>query len=103
MNKYFFLALFALSILSCSPNNDIDEPIEDELVSAILLDFTGLDGCTWIIQLPDGANLEPINLSNFDILPLNEKEILISYIVRPDMASACMVGSIVELEHIEAK
>ena len=81
----------------------MDDPITDQLEDAVLRDFTGLDGCTWIIQLPDGANLEPINLSNFDILPVNEKEVLISYITRPDMASICMVGTIIELEHIEAK
>ena len=75
----------------------------DDFKSAVLLDFNGLDGCTWIIQLPDGTNLEPINLSDFDILPLNEKAVLIAYIIRPDFASACMVGSVVELQHIEAE
>ena len=90
-------------LFSCDRQNEIDDPITDQLEVAVLRDYTGLDACTWVIQLPDAAILEPLNLSNFDILPVDEKEVLISYIIRPDMASACQVGIIVELEHIEAK
>ncbi len=103
MKKCLLFSFLILFIFSCDRKKDIDDPISDQLEDAVLLDFIGLDGCTWIIQLPDGANLEPINLSDFDILPVNEKEVLISYVTRPDMASACMVGTIIELEHIEAK
>jgi len=98
--SFLFLIVF---IVACGTPNDMQDPIEEELVDAEFRDFSGVDNCTWVIELPDGARLEPINLSDFDVLPLEGKAILISYIERLDMASTCQVGTIIELETLEAK
>lgn len=98
---YPFL-LFAFFLGSCGDSNDIQEPIEEQLINAEFRDFSGLDGCMWVIELEDGAKLEPINLSDFDVLPLEGKKIAMTYVARLDMSSVCMVGTIVELQTLEA-
>jgi len=97
---FLFLAFF---LGACGDSNDMQPPIEDQLTDAEFRDFSGVDACMWVIELPDGALLEPINLSDFDILPLEGKKIAISYVSRLDMASTCMVGTIIELETLEAR
>lgn len=99
---YPFL-LFAFFLAACGDSNEMQEPIVEELIDAEFRDFSSLDGCMWVIEIEDGAKLEPINLSDFDVLPLEGKKILISYIERLDMASVCQVGTIIELETLEAK
>lgn len=61
----------------------------------VVADFTGLDGCGLIIQLPDGTNLEPI--FNGDAPPVGST-ISFAYTPQPDMASICMVGVIVVID-----
>jgi len=104
MKKIVFpFLLLALFMASCDDSNDIQDPIQEELIDAEFRDFSGVDACMWLIELEDGAKLEPINLSDFDILPLEGKKIAISYVNRLDMSSACMVGTIIELETLETR
>ena len=65
---------------------------------AKVLDLTGLDGCSFVIELKNGQKLEPINLTNEfkkDKLP-----VLVKYTEKTDMSSICMVGKMVELTSI---
>jgi len=104
MKKIIYSFLFVAALLgSCGSPNDMQDPIDQQLTDAEFRDFSGVDGCMWVIELEDGSRLEPINLSDFDILPLEGKKIAISYINRLDMSSICLVGTIVELETLEAR
>lgn len=87
------LLLFTVILIGCK-----DDPAFPEgCTNATLRDLTGLDGCTWIIELTDGSRLEPVNLNDFDISLSDGLSICIEYQERTDLASICMVGQIIEL------
>jgi hypothetical protein len=68
--------------------------------SGVLRDFSGLAGCKWIIELDNGTKLEPVNLHEFAITPAEGLHVHLTYIVKTDMASICMAGTIVQLTSI---
>lgn len=70
-------------------------------VPGMLLDYTGLSGCTWIIQLKNGERLEPVNLHDFDIALADSMVVHITYTEDPTMMSICMVGKIVVVSCIK--
>ena len=79
---------------SCNSSNN--EACENgELI--ILQDFTGLDGCSWMLVKEDNSSLEPINLSEFVSQPSEGDTYLMEYEVRTDLASICLVGEIVKI------
>lgn len=64
---------------------------------AMILDYTGLSGCNWVIRLENGEQLEPVNLQDFDLVPADSMIVHITYIEAPTMMSICMVGKMVEV------
>jgi hypothetical protein len=83
---------------------------EDPLLSTkddgVMKDLTGLDGCGWVIELDSDAEsperLEPINLNDFDLEPVDGMKVKISY-HESNSGSICMVGKIIELTKIKKK
>jgi len=107
--KSFYILLIGLALsqactknkLTNSNNNDrnaVETGDCVENVKATLVDKTGLDGCTWTLRLKDGSFLEPTNLSDFSIELVNDKPVVISYTVRSDLVSICMIGPIVDID-----
>ena len=95
------ILLFILPLLFTAC--DKDEEVNCE-ITAKFQDLTGLDGCGFILVVDledEERRLEPINLDQFDIEPVDGMEVCIEFEVREDMASICMVGEIVELISIE--
>ena len=84
-----FLAAFAMLCVGCvdglRPGN------------ATLRDYTGLDGCSWVIEADEGAVLEPLNLGEFISDPDAGMRLTIEYQEEGDYFSICMVGPIVTL------
>ena len=70
-------------------------------VPSMLLDYTGLSGCSWIIQLQSGEKLEPLNLEDFDLTPADSMLVHVTYEKKPTMMSVCMVGKMVEITCIK--
>jgi hypothetical protein len=70
-------------------------------VDGLLLDYTGLDGCRWIIELDSGERLEPVNLDQLDFEPADSLPVRIIYTEATDMMSICMVGEMVHISCIE--
>lgn len=62
-----------------------------------LRNYTGLDGCGWVIVDEDNTVFEPINLDEFGIELVDYASISFTYQELNDMASICMVGPIIEL------
>ena len=60
-------------------------------------DYTGLDGCGWVIEADEGAVLEPLNLGEFISDPDAGMRLAIEYQEEGGYASICMVGPIVTL------
>ena len=80
--------------LSCSSSSSISCD-NGEVVT--LKDFTGLDGCRWMLVTEDNNSLEPMNLDDFIKEPKEDDNYRIEYNVRNDLASVCLVGSIIEI------
>lgn len=109
--KYFWIVLFCVFSLSCkiipehADNNELNESDGNEIVShsqkvkvVTVVDKTGLDGCTFLLQLNDSSLLEPINLD--DSYKINGTKLAISYRVVSVM-SVCMAGTTVKLLTVE--
>ena len=86
------LFLIAVIFLGCKD----DEP-EAGCTNATIIDATGLDGCSWMIELFDGTRLEPTNLNDFDLTLVDELPVCIEYVEVTDVGSICMAGTIVEI------
>ena len=71
--------------------------------SAKLVNMTGLDGCSWMIELGDGTKLEPTNLNDFNINIQENQKIWVVYHTAAQMASICMHGEIVTIDCISER
>lgn len=105
--KTLILILLAIVFLSCE-----NESVGDCTVPATVLDFTGFDGCGFVLELEDGSRIEPIRpfidcgtpplpkeitedpLYNFEFI--DGKKVRISY-RETDSPSICMVGPVVKI------
>ena len=65
--------------------------------NATLRDYTGLDGCGWVIEADEGAVLEPLNLDEFISDPDPGMRLAVEYQEEGDYFSICMVGPMVTL------
>ena len=95
MNRFYFLLIFLIFLISCSKSNI-------SWTSATIQDLTGLDGCGLSIQLEDQSYLEPINLSDFSSTATisDNQKVRVKY-QEIDVASTCMVGKIIEIKELQ--
>jgi hypothetical protein len=92
------LFLLTLAIHSCNKQSECENS-----QSAKLVNMTGLDGCSWMIELNDGTKLEPNNLNDFSIDLEENKKIWIVFHPAAQMVSICMVGEIVTIDCISER
>ena len=62
-----------------------------------LKDFTGLDGCKWLLITQDNSKLEPVNLNDYIQQPKDGDVYMIEWEEQPDLASVCMAGTIAKI------
>ncbi len=89
------LVVLTLTIHSCNKESECEDSH-----SAKLVNMTGLDGCSWMIELGDGTKLEPTNLNDFNINLQENQKIWVVYHTAAQMASICMHGEIVTIDCI---
>lgn len=82
---------FGVLLVGCDADSDPDGG------NSTLRDYTGLDGCGWVIEVDEGDVLEPMNLGEFIDNPASDMRLLIEYTEESGYASICMVGPIVRL------
>lgn len=63
-------------------------------------DYTGFDGCGFLIDLDNGTRLEPI-LTDTTFIFRDKQRVKVSYVERYDLASICMAGTIAEITCIK--
>lgn len=97
MKKMIF-AMFLGVILGASSCDKTDQNTEtcDSGKIMTLVDRTGLDGCTWMLET-DSESFEPINLSDFDAALVNGGSYCVEFEIAEDAASICMAGTIIRL------
>lgn len=94
-------SIAGITLFSCNKNNNpCDGALKGEWV-----DYTGLDGCGWIIEVENGARLEVSSVNSHQYIdslyaPYNGKKIWVTYDTL-DGASICMVGIIPDILCIE--
>jgi hypothetical protein len=91
--------LFAISLFTLSCNDKVAPG--DIHQKGTIRDYTGLDGCTFIIELDSGEKLEPVNLKDFIDSPKDGQKVKITFKPEPQLASICMVGTIVTIQSLK--
>ena len=102
MKKFAFSSLILITVLFCGLESCKEKSSCDQGVKGVFKDFTGLDGCGWIIELEDKSVIEPSNLQDFMIIPRENKKIWVTYENAP-LASICMVGQVVLVKCISER
>ena len=92
------LVVLTLAIYSCKKESECENSH-----SAKLVNMTGLDGCSWMIELNNGTKLEPTNLNDFNINLQENQKIWVVYHTAAQMASICMHGEIVTIDCISER
>ena len=88
---------FIFLLSSCKQTESV-EPSSNctDYTSATVKDFTGLDGCKWMVIINENQ-FEAINLVDFYPNASDGKSIYIQYKKRTDLASICMAGEMIEI------
>lgn len=72
----------------------LDYPCDE---TGIIRDYTGLDGCGFVIELTNGQVLEPVSVDDSTFVFEDGKNIALSYHEETGYGSICMVGEIVHI------
>ncbi len=91
----FFLILSLATVLWGCPENKCPEGVD-----AMLVDYSHLAGCSWILELPDGQRLQPLNLDDFEMEPTDSMLVKVTFTLTEDMAGICMVGKMANIQCI---
>lgn len=96
LKKFAVVGIILLSIAySCET-----KPCCENSELGIIKDYSGLDGCTFMVELADGEKLQVLNLNDFDVKIEDGNSISISYHEVDAMAGICMAGKMVEADCI---
>ncbi len=96
--RFFVLMLLVLSATAC-PDNELCKDVKKGTIH----DYTGLSGCSWIIELENGEKLEPVNLHMLDFEPADNIDIYFKYNTAEKQFSNCMVGKMIEITYISKR
>lgn len=97
MKVLYKISIILLVIVSVAACKTTKVAPTEGAVEAKLVNLSGLDGCSWAIELEDGSRLEPLNLKEFDITKKKNKKVWITYENTEGYVSICMVGPIVKI------
>lgn len=98
MKSISFLFLLAISFLVIPSCNTAKDSGDDQCKhSGTVKDYTGLDGCKWMIEMSNGEKLQPISETG-EALPFFDGQLIkFSYKEVKDGMSICMAGKMVRL------
>jgi len=102
-NLILHLAIFIILLLTLNSCTEAEGlPAANCGTPATVKDLRGLDGCGFVFVLADGTRLEPYlsasqqsALQNFDLA--DGQKVTITYTIREDVGSICMVGPVAEI------
>lgn len=87
--------LLSFFIISCSTSKVANAPLPSGCTTeAKVLDYTGLDGCRFLLELKDGTRLLPISLSDPEFLFSENQIVMIDYKVEKEVVSACLTAAL---------
>jgi len=68
----------------------------------IIKDLTGLDSCSFVIQLNNGTNLVVMNLYDFDVTIEDNQEVWVRY-ESVDMPNMSICGQVVTVQDLQER
>ena len=92
-----FLFLLIPVLFACRKSDQVPQ----KAVAATLYDYTGLDGCSWVVDIEDGSGI--CEIASFPDTPVelkDGKKIWVTYKKADSQTSICMVGPRVDLTGI---
>ena len=93
---YFLPFLLFINFPGCEK----DDPAITGEIEGIVKDYTGLDGCGFIIELVNGEKLEPVEIVSKVFKLFDNQRVALTYTELTDYSSICMVGKIARIETI---
>ena len=98
-NKSFFIIpLIVLLFISISCDKNEFEGMQE----GVIKDLTGLDSCSYVIELNNGTNLMVTNLYDFDVAIEDNKEVWVRY-ESVEMPNTCICGEVVSIEDLQER
>ena len=99
MQKILFLLTIML-FCACHTGQEAKTDNMKKEISGTVKDFTGLDGCKYLIVLKNGKKLQPIEVVN-NFQWKDGQQIVFSYEEIPDAMTICMAGKVVKVTSIK--
>jgi len=102
-NLLFLILVSVLTFVACDPEENIRVHFDcEDAIEVEIIDASDIAGCQWILTSPEvDFVMEPINLIEYIDEPEEGKEFVMTYMERPDMASTCQMGRIIEINCIQ--
>lgn len=97
--KTIYFLIFTILLISF-PSCEKVNPTGLGEVEGIVRDYTGLDGCGFIIELVNGDKLEPVEVVDTNFVFMDGQRVLVTYTELTNLSSICMVGIMVRIETI---
>ena len=94
----FILPLFLLIFISSSCDKNEFEGMHE----GVIKDLTGLDSCSYVIELNNGTNLMVTNLYDFDVAIEDNKEVWVRY-ESVEMPNMCICGQVVTIDDLQER
>ncbi len=91
--------LFVSVMLILQACSSVD-PIFPGETEGTVKDYTGMDGCGFIIELENGDKLEPLQVADSNFVFHDGQKVIFTYTELKDVGSICMVGKMVRIESI---
>lgn len=95
------ISILIVTLFLNFPGCQKEEPVISDELQGTVKDYTGLDGCGFIIELDNGEKLEPAEIVDTAFVLYDGQRVLVTFSELKDMGSICMVGKIVRIETIE--
>ena len=74
----------------------------DGMHEGVIKDLTGLDSCSYVIELNNGTNLMVTNLYDFDVAIEDNKEVWVRY-ESVEMPNMCICGQVVTIDDLQER
>lgn len=102
-NRLFIFSISFFALFACNHANK-NTPIQcasgNTYAEGKLRNFTGHDGCGWVIVLNDNSKLEPTNWDDFTLTKIDGEPVHCCY-KEVSAGSICMLGKTVQLATLE--
>ena len=94
--KLKIIFLFSIAnLFACGQNKSLQATNPDGCdTQAKVLDYTGLDGCRFLLELKDGTRLIPVELADKNFLFSEGQIVQIKYSLLKDVVTACLTAAL---------